>query len=390
MNGESVFERTKPQYETVPASSFVSVKSAGAKGDGVTDDTDAIQKVFDGATADQIVYFDHGAYLVTSTVKVPKNIKITGEIWPLIMASGTFFGDQTSPKPVFQVGQPGDVGSVEISDLIFETAGPAPGAIMMEWNVAEETQGSVGMWDTHFRIGGSAGTQLQSDTCKKNENVTTSAVPECMGAFMLLHVTKTASIYLENTWFWVADHELDLADHSQINIFNGRGVLIESEGPTWLYGTSSEHSQLYNYELSGAKNVFMAMIQSESAYMQSNPNALEGGFAPNANYDDPTFADCTDNSCKKTWGLRVSQSSDIYMYGGGLYSFFDNYHQECLSGNNEDCQSNMVDVSCSSTVYLYGLSTKAAVNMVTLNGSPAVLGLDNDNNFCQTVALFEQ
>jgi len=57
------------------------------------------------------------------------------------MAGGTAFKDQTNPKPVFQVGQPGDVGSVEISDLIFETLGSQAGAIMMEWNVAESSQG---------------------------------------------------------------------------------------------------------------------------------------------------------------------------------------------------------------------------------------------------------
>lgn len=265
-SGNAVFERSKPQYENIPASAFVSVKTGGAKGDGVTDDTAAIQKVLDSATTDQIVYFDHGAYVITSTVKVPKNIKITGEIWPLIMASGDAFNDEQNPKPVFQVGQPGDVGSVEISDLIFETLGPAPGAIMTEWNVAGASQGSAGLWDVHYRIGGSAGTKLQSDTCTKNENVQAPYNPQCLGAFLLLHVTPSGSGYFENTWFWVADHELDQA-HNQINIFNGRGVFIESQaGPVWLYGTSSEHSQLYNYQISNAKNVYIGLAQTETAY----------------------------------------------------------------------------------------------------------------------------
>ena len=262
----AVFERSKPQYESVPSSSFVSVKSAGAKGDGTTDDTAAIQAVLDNATPDQVVYFDHGAYVISQTVKVPKNIKITGEIWPLIMASGAAFSDQTKPSPVFQVGQPGDTGAVEMSDLMFETKGPQPGAIMIEWNVAdpEGQPASSGMWDVHVRIGGSAGTELQSDKCAKNPNATHAANPACEAAFLLLHVTKQASIYLENNWFWVSDHELDLADHNQIDIYNGRGVLIESQGPVWMYGTSSEHNQLYNYQTVGAKNTYMAIIQTET------------------------------------------------------------------------------------------------------------------------------
>lgn len=262
-----IFERTRPFYNNVPASSFVSVKDAGAKGDGKTDDTAAIQKVFDSATSDQIVYFDHGAYLITSTIKVPKNIKITGEIWPLLMATGEAFQDEENPIPMLQIGEPGDVGDVEISDLILETKGPAPGAILMQWNVAGSSAGSAGMWDVHFRVGGSAGTELQSDRCAKTPDVTTTPDPECRGAFMLFHVTEQASVYVENSWFWVSDHELDLDDYKQINIYNGRGVLIESQNPVWFYGTGSEHNQLYNYQLQNAKNVFMGLIQTETPYV---------------------------------------------------------------------------------------------------------------------------
>ncbi|KAI9814260.1 MAG: hypothetical protein M1827_003426 [Pycnora praestabilis] len=388
----AVFERSKPQYEQYPASSFLSVKSNGAKGDGSTDDTAAIQAIFNKATKDQIVYFDHGAYIISSTINVPKDIKITGEIWPLIMASGIAFQNEASPVPVFQVGNAGDQGGVEMSDLIFETVGSQPGAILVQWNVADPQgqPGASGMWDVHFRIGGSAGTELQSTECAKNPNVTAAANPKCEAAFLLLHVTQKASIYLENNWFWVADHELDLADHGQINVFNGRGVLIESaQGPVWMYGTSSEHSQLYNYQIANAKNVYMALIQTETPYYQSNPNALTP-FAPQANstWSDPTFSTCTTDACKKSWGLRIVDSSDILMYGGGLYSFFDNYEQTCL--DTESCQQNMVSVESSSSVYLFGLSTKASTNMVTVNDAAAVPQEPNQSTFCETIALFEE
>ncbi|KAL1887790.1 hypothetical protein Cpir12675_006411 [Ceratocystis pirilliformis] len=93
---------------------FRNVKYKGAKGDGVTEDTDIIQKIPDKTTEDQIVYFDHGACLITETIEVPKNINITGEAWPLIMTGGDkTFQDQTSPKPVFRFGKPGDFGSAK-------------------------------------------------------------------------------------------------------------------------------------------------------------------------------------------------------------------------------------------------------------------------------------
>lgn len=380
------FGRSKPQYETVPVASFKSAKSAGAKGDGVTDDTAAIQALFNSAGPNDIVYFDQGAYVITNTVKVPKNIKITGEIWPLIMAGGTAFADQANPKPVFQVGQPGDVGAVEMSDLVFQTQGPQPGAILVEWNVAQSSPGSVGMWDVHFRIGGSAGTKLQSNTCSKNPTSTAAPNPACFGAFMLLHVTEQASILMENNWLWVADHELDLGDHNQISIYNGRGILIESaEGPNWLYGTAAEHSVLYNYQIANASNVFAGLIQTETPYYQSNPGPASPFTANNA-YADPTFSSSATNA--GAWGLRIVGSKDVFVYGTGLYSFFDNYAQTCLA--TESCQTNIISLESSSAIYLYGVSTKASTNMVTVNGVGAAKDSDNRNNFAATVALFVQ
>ncbi|RMZ81784.1 hypothetical protein DV738_g2045, partial [Chaetothyriales sp. CBS 135597] len=383
----AVFERSKPQYEDVPASSFVSVKSAGAKGDGSTDDSDIIQQVLDNVESGQIVYFDHGAYVVTKTINVPKNVKITGEIWPLIMASGSFFSDETQPQPVFRVGSPGDTGNVEISELVFETLGTAPGAIMIEWNLAGETPGSAGMWDAHVRIGSTAGTKLQQDTCLGATADTQTFNANCVGSFLMLHVTQTASAYFENTWFWTADHELDLAGHNKTNIYNGRGVLIESQGPVWLYGTSSEHSQFYNYQVSNAKDIFMALIQTETPYMQSAPDALSGGFTPNLAYSDPEFADCSTETCKKAWGLRVIDSSDVTVWGAGLYSFFENYNQDCLL--TESCQENIVDLQCATNVGLIGLTTKGTTNMVTIDGQPAALQQDHKNSFGSTLVLFE-
>ncbi|KAK1756301.1 pectate lyase superfamily protein-domain-containing protein [Echria macrotheca] len=386
-----VFTRSKPQYENVPASSFVSVKANGAKGDGVTDDTEAIQAVFDKATPDQIVYFDHGAYIITKTVKVPKNIKITGEIWPMILAGGSAsFKDQKNPQPVFQVGQPGDKGAVEMSDLIFGTSGPQPGAILMEWNVAGTAPGAAGLWDVHTRVGGYAGTNLELEQCAKNPNITNPVKEGCFGAFLMLHIPSGGSAYLENTWYWVADHSLEpSANNGQIDVFNGRGVLIEGEGPVWGFGTASEHSVLYNYQFNNASNIYLALIQTETPYYQGNPVATSP-FDVNAKFGDPDFtkACAGDNSgtCERAWGVRAVNSKDVFIYGAGLYSFFDNYNQDCLK--TQSCQANMVSLE-DSAVHFFGLSTKASTNMLTVNGQSAALDADNRNNFCATLALFQ-
>ena len=179
----------------------------------------------------KLAFFDHGGYVLTDTVVVPNNLKITGECLSIIMISGSTgnFLSQTSPQVGWQVGTAGQTGTVEMSDLVFETLGSVPGAILVEWNIKCDTsvgQASCGLWDIHWRIGGSSGTMLQSNTCEKNpdKTTTTADVAPCIGSFMLLHVTSQASIYMENTWGWVADHDLDLGTRDQIDIYNGRQV----------------------------------------------------------------------------------------------------------------------------------------------------------------------
>uniref|UniRef100_L2FRZ3 Glucan-beta-glucosidase n=1 Tax=Colletotrichum fructicola (strain Nara gc5) TaxID=1213859 RepID=L2FRZ3_COLFN len=357
---------TKPAVLLGSNGKFLSAKANGCKGDGKTDDTAAIQALFNKAGPNDIVYFDHGAYIISNTIEVPKDIKITGEVWPLLMANGEAFKDQANPKVMLRVGKPGDVGTFEMSDIIVQTQGPQAGAILMD-----------------------QGTQLQSDKCAKNPNVTHAANPECIGAYMLTHITAESSGYFENVWWWVADHELDLANKGQqIDIYNGRGVLTESTKGTWFWGTASEHSVLYNYQFNNASNVYMAHIQTETAYMQGNPDA-KTPFTVNNAILDPNFETfCTGQSdkCARTWGVRAINSKDILIYGAGLYSFFNNYDQVCVGQNN--CQDHMVSLE-NSDVKFFGLSTKASVNMVTVNGKGAALDSDNRNNFCATVALFQ-
>lgn len=166
-------------------------------------------------------------------------------------------------------------------------------------------------------------------------------------------------------------------------------MLIESQkGPVWGFGTSSEHSVLYNYQIVNASAVYLSLIQTETPYFQGNPVATEP-FAVNAKFSDPDFkASCPNGgACERAWGLRVVGSSDVFVYGAGLYSFFDNYDQTCLA--TESCQDNMLSVEgASGGVHVFGLSTKASTNMLTLDGQSVALDADNRNNFCATLAFF--
>ena len=199
------YTRSKPQYESLPVSKFLSVRAAGAKGDAASDDTAILQSVIDTATAaGKIVFLDHGMYRVTSTIRIPPGAKIVGESFPTILSAGAFFNDMNNPKPVLQVGQTsGQVGQVELSDFLVSTQNAQAGATLIEWNLnTPGGQTPSGMWDVHARIGGFTGSQQQVGECLKTPGDGTVR-RGCVVAFMAMHVTKGAGgLYMENVWLW--------------------------------------------------------------------------------------------------------------------------------------------------------------------------------------------
>jgi glucan 1,3-beta-glucosidase len=235
VSGGKYYVQSKPQYNNLPASSFSSVRTAGATGNGVTDDTIALQNIINSATAaGNVVFFDAGTYLVTKTLLIPAGAILVGESYSVIMSSSSFFNNMNSPQPVVQVGTPGSTGQVQWSDMIVSTQGAQAGAILIEWNLATSGTPS-GMWDVHTRIGGFVGSNLQVAQCEKNPG-STSINDACIGAFMSMHVTPSASgLYMENNWLWTADHDIDDPNNTQLTIYNGRGLFIESTAGTfWL------------------------------------------------------------------------------------------------------------------------------------------------------------
>ncbi|KAG8930571.1 hypothetical protein FRC02_004034 [Tulasnella sp. 418] len=378
-----IYSRSRPTYEKYLASQFVSARTEGAKGNGVTDDTKAIQKMIDQYWGCKILYFDAGVYIVKDTIKIPTGSIVVGEVWSTIMGSGSKFADVKKPRPVVQVGKAGDKGVIEITDIVFSTRSGAAGAIVVEWNTADASgkKATAAMWDVHIRLGGFVGTDMMSAQCAK---LTGHDIAPCMAAFIGLHITKTASVYAEGTWVWTADHSLDEVDHSegQIDVYSGRGIVSESaKGPVWLIGTGSEHHAIVQYSFVNSKNVYAGLIQTETPYYQPNPKA-PAPFTINSAYHDPTFT-----NGPSAWSTYIKNSDHIYIYGAGHYSFFDNYTQECLQ--DWSCQDSILKVDkASEHVYIYGLSTVGTTHMLNVDALPVILQSDNRNGFASTATIW--
>ncbi|OBZ70776.1 Glucan 1,3-beta-glucosidase [Grifola frondosa] len=371
-----IFGKTHPQYAAYAVDQFISVKSQGAKGDGQTDDTAAIQAVFAEYAGCKIIFFDAGTYLVSSTITIPAGTQVVGEAWSTIMATGNAFTDYNNPRVVVQVGAAGSQGVVEITDMIFTARGPAAGAIIVEWNVHDPAgqQGAAGTWDTHIILGGKTGSNLQASNCPTSG----AGGNNCFAAFMALHLTPSSSAYLEGLWVWLADHDMD-SGGTQISLYSGRGIMSESQGPVWLIGTASEHSIMYQYSLVNAQNHYLGMIQTETPYFQPNP-VPPAPFIPNSNFKDPTLGPGA------AWALSVSNSQNILVFGAGLYSFFQDYQQACL--DTFSCQSQIVNIDSASTIGIYSLSTVATTSQLSVNAQGIINNADNRNGFAQTVTAW--
>lgn len=391
-SGTDYYTASKPQYASLSASDFVSVRSSGAVGNGATDDTAALQSAIDTAVAGgKVVFIDHGLYLITSTLRIPAGAKIVGEAYPVIMASGSYFSNINTPQAAVQIGTTGEAGTVQLSDFIVSGQGATAGAVLIEYNLVSPAGTPSGLWDVHTRIGGFTGSQLQVSECLKTPGSSTVNTA-CIAAYMSMHVTSGSSgLYMENCWLWSADHDIDDANNTQITIYSGRGLFVESTaGTIWLVGTAVEHHSMYNYQFYGTKNVYASQLQTETPYYQPVPNALTP-YTANHTLNDPTF-DCAgvSGSCDVSWGLRVISSSNILIYGANHYSFFTNYAQTCSTFEaGQNCQARMVRLQGTlSNVNIYNLNTIGSTSMIDWAGTMVAGYADNENVYPSTIAMF--
>ncbi|KXJ94907.1 hypothetical protein Micbo1qcDRAFT_173664 [Microdochium bolleyi] len=150
-----------------------------------------------------------------------------------------------------------------------------------------------------------------------------------------MYLTRYGSVYIENAWYWVADHDLGdptWADNNnkmtQTSVYVSRGFLVESTKPSWLYRTSLEHSVYYQYQFSGAANVLAGMIQSGQPYYQPTP-AAPAPFESSLGVfrGDPSFQ-CTEEQpcdqarvCRELITAKDNQAVDFHPFWSQLSRF---------------------------------------------------------------------
>ncbi|GMG41053.1 unnamed protein product [Aspergillus oryzae var. brunneus] len=359
LSGNKYYTVSPPTYQEYRSNKVLNIKSVSSSpvyGDGQTDDTANINKILSENKDCKVIYFPAGTYIVTDTIFVPSGTRIIGDAFAsTISAVGNNFKDEAFVRVMIRVGVLNH---------------------QMEVNIAGKNQGDVGFWNVHFRIGGGVGSRVHSDC--------TSSPDSCKAAYGLLHLTGTSSAYIENMWGWTADHDLD--GSSTQTISTGRGLLVEAVAATWLIGTGFEHHTLYQYNFEHAHNVLATMQQSETPYWQGVGSTLAP--APWGNHlsaSDPDFSWCAgdDATCRMALFERINGASNLFLYGGWNWAFFNNN-----GGCNGKCQKNAVQIIESSALYLYGTNTKSTANMILEGSTTIATEDDNAGGWGGVIAAF--
>ncbi|KAL8709185.1 MAG: hypothetical protein Q9220_006065 [cf. Caloplaca sp. 1 TL-2023] len=366
------FTMAQPTYKGFTKDQVVNVKAVSGlpvKGDGKTDDSTSLNAILaKNAAAGKLSYFPYGVYIVKNTLVVPPGTRIVGEAWPVISGLGSNFGDKNNPKPVVMVGHPGSTGIAQVQDMRFTVADIAPGAIILQINMAGTKPGDVGLWNTHITVGGTADTNVNL-ACGGPDT------SDCLAAFAMVHLTPSSSAYIENMWGWTADHSLERGTHQ--NIATGRGLLVEATKGTWLTGTSFEHNTLYQYNLNHAQNVFAGLQQTETAYWQgagSRQNA-PAPWSANAKFGDPDFSWCGggDQSCRMGLAQNIVGGSNLYLYGAAMWTFFHGEVSTCYNCPATVCGKDCIKHQARVTggprkLFWYGVVTRNSDVMVMDGG----------------------
>ncbi len=245
-----------------PMDTWVNIRSFGARGDGVTDDTEAVRKAIGSHRA---IYLPSGQYLVTDTISLKPDTVLIGlhpSVTRILLADSTpAFQGVGSPKPLLET-PPG--GSNIVTGIGLYTNGINPRAVAAKWMSGKNSM----MNDVRF-LGGH-GTVDPGTTVEESFKVWQK----------IYNNTHTADSDINRRWdgqypsLWITNGGGGtFVDIWTPSTFAQAGLFISNTSTEGrIYELSSEHHVRNEVMLQNASNWQIYALQTEE-------ERGEGGFA---------------------------------------------------------------------------------------------------------------
>ena len=140
--------RARPTFDA-DAVAPVSALTFGAVGDGVHDDTAALQAALNALGA-PAVFLPFGTYLVSKTLTMAAGGALVGELGSVLLAQGgaAAWADAANPQPLLLV--PAAATGVRLVDLLFSVSGDVPGCVLLDWRAPSAAPS--GLWDVSWLV----------------------------------------------------------------------------------------------------------------------------------------------------------------------------------------------------------------------------------------------
>ncbi len=284
-----------------PSSEWVNVRTLGVKGDGVTDDTAAIQQAIAMHPA---LYFPSGHYVVRDTLTLRRETALIG-LHPTLtqidlLDDNPAYGGVGAPKPVILASAG---GANILSGVGMFTGGTNPRAVAVLWKAGEQSL----IDDVRFLGGHGSGTNPYNNN-------------------------HTADSDIHKRWdgqypsLWIADGGGGtFADIWTPNTFAQAGFVVSNTTtPGHVYELSNEHHVRYEIKLDHVENWDINAPQTEEEAGES-PEALslEIDFSHNITIANYHAYRVTRSRAPFPAAVRIFSSSDIH---------FRNVHVNAESG----------------------------------------------------------
>ena len=231
-----------------PMEKWVSVAKYGAKGDGETDDTKALQEAFD---KEKIVYLPQGIYKISDTLYLRKDTYVYGmspvTTQIVIADDEPAFAGFGTPKPLLETAEG---GFLYFNGIGIDTAGKNPRAAGFKW-MADETSY---MNDVKFM--GGHGLMFRDGrnpfACLYNATRTADYDPDRLWDF------QYSSLWITNGGGGVFKDVWSASPYAEAGI-----AITNTETPGKMYAISLEHHVRCEMKLNKVKNWTFYAMQTE-------------------------------------------------------------------------------------------------------------------------------